>query len=248
MILNHQRLMSVALLLSVMSWTVCSLYAQDDGTLTAQPTQPCDWREGQPHKMHWPQTPDFSPRAIDVDVSARPADDFLCTQTGPITDIHIWGGFLRDVIPSSGPGSLTFELSIYADNPATADRWSRPKDPLWRRVFTPGEYLVYLRNQQQAGWFDPASGSYDPIDHWLTYQYNFCVHEDPFVQKKGTVYWLGVRVLNAQGNDSHFGWRTTLPTLHWNDDSVTLSSDNEWLETRYPEGHALVDKTLDLAL
>ncbi|NQV35160.1 MAG: hypothetical protein HQ515_20870, partial [Phycisphaeraceae bacterium] len=85
----------------------------------------CDWREGQPHKMHWPQLPDLTPEGLDVDVNPQLADDFRCTQSGPITDIHLWGGFQRDQVPDQ-PGAVVFELTFFSDIPATADAWSRP--------------------------------------------------------------------------------------------------------------------------
>ena len=38
------------------------------------------------------------------------ADDFVCTATGPITDIHIWGSWLNDDVATN---STTFTLAIY---------------------------------------------------------------------------------------------------------------------------------------
>ena len=86
--------------------------------------------------MHWPQLPDMSPKGIDVSLAGVIlADDFKCTATGPIRDIHLWGSFYKDVLPENGPDSLTFELRIYSDIPADADRWSRPGELLWKRIF-----------------------------------------------------------------------------------------------------------------
>jgi len=103
----------------------------DDTTADA-----CDWKRGDLHKMHWPQLPDMSPKGIDVSLAGIIlADDFKCTATGPIRDIHLWGSFYKDVLPENGPDSLTFELRIYSDIPADADRWSRPGELLWKRKF-----------------------------------------------------------------------------------------------------------------
>ena len=88
----------------------------------------CDWRYGWPHKMHWPQLPDFGTTGMDIDLTqAILADDFKCTSTGPITDIHFWSSFADDILPVKEPNSLTFEISIYSDIPATADSRRRPK-------------------------------------------------------------------------------------------------------------------------
>ncbi len=69
----------------------------------------CDWRRGETHKMHWPQLPDLGYTGMDVEMSlVSLVDDFVCTATSPIKDIHIWGPFADDVLPQGGPDSLTF--------------------------------------------------------------------------------------------------------------------------------------------
>ena len=206
----------------------------------------CDWREGQPHKMHWPQLPDLTPLGLDVDVTPQLADDFRCTQSGPITDIHLWGGFARDAVPNQTE-AMIFELSVYSDIPATADAWSRPGQLLWVRQFNPGQYNVRYVTDGDVGWFDPHSGYYDPCDHWETYQYNFCIDEDPFIQEAGRVYWLGARVMDAAGNVLWFGWRNTPPKWHWNDAGVYLDAANTWQPLAYPADHELAGKKMDLA-
>jgi len=56
---------------------------------------------------------------VDVDMSQLfLADDFECTASEPINDIHVWASFRDDMLPEDGPGSLTFEISIYSDIPA----------------------------------------------------------------------------------------------------------------------------------
>ncbi len=219
---------------------VFPVYAQDNLV------PDCDWRQGQPHKMHWPQLPDLTPQGLDVDVSSQLADDFRCTQSGPITDIHLWGGFQRDAAPDQS-GGLVFQLSLYSDIPATADAWSRPGLLLWTRHFQPGQYNVRYVTDGDVGWFDPHSGYYDPQDHWDTYQYNFCIGQDPFYQEAGKIYWLGMRVLNAAGETHWFGWRNAQPERHWNDAGVYLDTTNVWQRLDYPEGHELVGNKMDLS-
>ncbi|KKL14622.1 hypothetical protein LCGC14_2513840, partial [marine sediment metagenome] len=55
-----------------------------------------DWPDTDDHKMHWPQLPD--PFGWDVFAGTTAdgtqkvlADDWLCTQSGPVDDIHFWG-------------------------------------------------------------------------------------------------------------------------------------------------------------
>src|SRR3990170_7895753 len=78
-----------------------------------------DWNPGDPAK--WVQLPDLQPTGVDVKATYPKvlADDFLCTSTGPITDIHIWGSWLYDrlpVIPGTtvgDPNNVSFRLSIH---------------------------------------------------------------------------------------------------------------------------------------
>src|SRR5262245_22914611 len=45
------------------------------------------------------------------------ADDFICTNPGPVTDIHVWGSWLSDP-----HGTITnFWLGIYNDVPAVTN-------------------------------------------------------------------------------------------------------------------------------
>src|SRR5438128_379175 len=87
-----------------------------------------DWNPGDPAK--WVQLPDLQ-NGMDVLDTFSPilpynkilADDFLCTQTGPITSIHIWGSWLNDNVPrdpSGLPIPPLFDLSIHSDVPRSA--------------------------------------------------------------------------------------------------------------------------------
>jgi len=211
--------------------------------------EPCDWKSGDPHKMHWPQLPDLSPTGIDVSLGrAMLADDFKCTATGPIRDIHIWGSFLKDILPEHGPDSLTFEIRIYTDVPATTASSSRPGEPKWRKAFKPGEYTYRRVHDGDEDWYDPASGTYLPANHRYAFQYNFCIEEQPFVQEEGKIYWLAVKDLSANPSAYTFGWKTTAPQYRWNDDAVyRVSEGAAWMEMSYPQRHKYEDQTLDLA-
>ena len=57
--------------------------------LILAPPALADWDPGDDYKMHYPQMPD--PEGWDVCLVCQwLADDFGCTETGPITDIHFW--------------------------------------------------------------------------------------------------------------------------------------------------------------
>lgn len=46
-----------------------------------------EWSPGDGCKMHFPQLPDLSGWDISLDLIA---DDWTCTQTGPIAEVDLW--------------------------------------------------------------------------------------------------------------------------------------------------------------
>lgn len=221
----------------------------------AKPEEGCDGCAAAPlgsaaqrPKMHHPQHPDLTVTGLDVDMTLAPlADDFRCTESGPIDMITIWGSFMDDGLPRAGPGSLTFRLAIHADIPAgQVERWSMPGETLWSRVFEPGQYLMALVDDMPEGWYDPLTGQWERDNHVLTFRYDFPIPQDPFVQRQGTIYWLEVKDVKPPQPDYFFGWKTTPTDLHWQDDAV-LWVDQRWFPMEYPEGHPHQSTTLDLA-
>ena len=68
--------------------------------------------------LKWLQIPEQGKEGVDVNnTQFMLADDFRCTASGPITDIHFWGSFLDDILPPEGPGGLIFDVSIWSDVP-----------------------------------------------------------------------------------------------------------------------------------
>ena len=209
----------------------------------------CDWNPNDPHKMHWPQLPDLGSAGMDVDMSMLfLADDFKCTANGPINDVHIWASFRDDVLPPDGPNSLAFEITIYSDIPATESSWSMPGELLWSRTFSPDEYSIRKLDDRPEGWYDPTKNLYLPNNHREVYQYNFCIEEAPFIQVRGTIYWLSVKELAPANANYKFGWKTTTHRLRWNDDAVYfLAGKLVSFPLKYPEQHEYMGESLDLA-
>ena len=107
-----------------------------------------DWDETMPAK--WVQLPDETPLGIDVNAT-EPfilADDFECTETGPIKQIHIWGSWLNDYLPYGDPNMVSFILSFHADIPdsESSTGYSMPGDVLWYRLFSPGDFTAQRRH------------------------------------------------------------------------------------------------------
>ncbi len=214
------------------------------------------------YTLKWLQNPDLSPMGIDVAACVSPpgddyllADDFLCTTTGPITDIRIWGSWLNDYLPfGQDPRAMRFILSIHADIPAgVVEEWSMPGDVLWFREFGPGEFQVEPYAEQIVeGFMYPPDMYLFPAD-WTCWLYEF--HVDPHLafKQEGTedepiVYWLDLKAF-PDDPEAQFGWKTSVD--HWNDDAVWgLGMEpyfGPWWELRYPPGHELFGQSIDLA-
>ncbi|MHC4741220.1 MAG: DUF7901 domain-containing protein, partial [Planctomycetota bacterium] len=214
----------------------------------------CNWNPGDPHKMHWAQEPDLEETGLDV---AMPewtslADDFKCSETGYITDIHFWGSFADDCLPPGGPASLTFQITLYSDIPATPDSHSMPGDPVWGpHTFKPCTYTVRRMADGPEGWYDPTTGDYIPVNHYKAYQYNICIDNDmAYLQQDGTIYWLEIKqVADTAGLEPEykFGWKTTKQDLAWNDDAVYRTASGGWSDIIYPDNHPFHPDSLNLA-
>ncbi len=137
----------------------------------------------------WIQKPDLERTGIDV-CASEPyilADDFECSVTGPITDIHLWGSWLHDILPGEGevrdPLHVTFTLSIHEDIPATPDAPSHPGKVLWVRTFQPPSFVAFpYASNLQEGWMYPPD-DYDPLGDTTCWEYDFYIDENPFIQQ-----------------------------------------------------------------
>ncbi|MCK5428155.1 MAG: hypothetical protein KAI94_01715, partial [Anaerolineales bacterium] len=210
-----------------------------------------DWYPGDDHKMHYPQLPD--PFGWDVKAGFDHqtgfqkvlADDWLCTQTGPVGDVHLWGSWKDD-----DPGFIeSIHLSIHSDVPKSPDNpYSHPGELLWERDFF-GTEIIMLDPYGDGleGWFNPNTGEVFPDDHFFFHQINITNITDPFIQTLGEIYWLDVTVnLQDIGTNVEWGWKTTQDP--WNDDAVygdynAAGEVDFWRELRDP----ITDESLDLA-
>lgn len=208
-----------------------------------------------PIGFKWTQKPDLSVMGIDVNCT-RPfilADDFRCTVTGPITDIHIWGSWRHDLLPLEDPTQVKFRLSIHKDIPVGQQgEYSRPGEVLWFRDFGPGDFAVRRAAIDiSEGWMDPPEKYEFPGDH-VCWRYDFFIEEAPFIQRgtpnEPVVYWLDVQAEPAV-DGAYFGWKTSLD--HWNDDAVWGQGvepyPGPWQELRYPPNHEYGGRSIDLA-
>jgi hypothetical protein len=199
------------------------------------------------HKMHYPQMPDAN--GWDVPFwTVTPtgnnwfdnglADDWRCSQAGPVTDVHFWVSVKGDDLPPN-PEPLPFNLQnvgiqIFGNlNPGDAGNpynYSIPdRSLLVYEADIPGnEVGVRWWGAGDQAWFDPSTGqSTPPGDHFNIYQVNVPRLPRPFVQEEGEIYWLELSTWatdSATGAPINLGWKTAelvgTPPSHFMDDAV----------------------------
>jgi hypothetical protein len=164
-----------------------------------------DWDPPDGHKMHYPQMPDLAGWDVEF-TSLLLYDDWQCTETGPVSDIHFWFSSLQDQV---------FELeSIHVKMHRNDPNLTQPAEVLWHRVFGPGEFTVRRWVNADHGWFRP--GPTDPVavvrDHMGIWQANIMNIPEPFVQELGSTYWLNIKVeaTGPDGQPVELGWDTSV--------------------------------------
>ena len=128
----------------------------------------------------WRQLPDLDPTGMDVSAyyssegdSFVLADDYQCTTPGPITEIHVWGSWLGDTLPSGGADDVSFTLSIHEDVPAAGEDPSQPGNLLW--LWDSPDFTVNLyQGDLEEGWFEPPD-YYELLADTVAWEYVFNV-------------------------------------------------------------------------
>ncbi|MFH1013769.1 MAG: PKD domain-containing protein, partial [Thermoplasmatota archaeon] len=145
------------------------------------------------------------------------ADDWMCSESGPVDDIHFWGSWMDDQIGAI----LAFSVAISADIPENPPSipYSRPGVTLWERTFYPGDWVVAGPWLGAQGWYDAGEGFYISDNHLQYWQYNIEQIDDPFIQVNGTIYWLSISaIVQPHSPQPRWGWKSSIN--HWNDDAV----------------------------
>jgi hypothetical protein len=206
-----------------------------------------DWVPGDTFKMHFPQLPDPTGWDVYADASQQwpsgpghVADDWLCTESGAVGGIHVWGSWQNDVADVIA----TVHVGIYADIPDPGgSAFSMPGALLWERDFSSTEITVRDYGTGDQGFFIPdawgMAATVLPNDHSLFHQINIESIPDPFIQAENTIYWLGIEVTHAN-NNALWGWKTSQD--HWNDNAVSYDFyPQEWHELSDPSTQLQMD-------
>ncbi len=117
------------------------------------------------------------------------ADDWLCTDARPITDIHWWGSYIGWDYPIAPPNQPAgFHLGIWTDIPATSNGFSHPG-------FLLNEWTVYIGTD--------VSEIYDGCDQYpghpldACFRYDYYIPPEQWFYQEGAdnVYWLSISAI-----------------------------------------------------
>lgn len=187
----------------------------------------------QNHPTKWSQTPDMNDGhqfASEVKVPSIVADDWICPDGRPVTDIHWWGGYWQPVDtgryghysdgrPSlSTPGTLeSFTISIWSSVLAGgSEPYSRPGIVL-------KNYSFGLAEAHEQYYGATVGGKH-------VYQYYVDLPEDDwFAQVLGTIYWL---TIEATMSDPSVQWGWHESNEHRVSPAVQDFKDSGWVQIR----------------
>ena len=153
------------------------------------------------------------------------ADDWTCSESGWVRDIHLWGSW-KDM-DGDGRGDvgniLWFNLSIHedipADDPQNAYGYSMPGTLLWSAEIWDFDMLPIDPPTLEHWLYPPYDpGSSIPNDHDAYFQYDINLLPPWFWQDEGTIYWLDVSAVLADDVNYNWGWKSTID--HHMDDAV----------------------------
>ena len=217
-----------------------------------------DWDPPDGHKMHFPQTPKMV-GGWDVKASyyRMLADDWQCSKSGLVTDIHVWVSYMDDLyfVPDK------VHTAIWSDDPVgdsgivgedPTNTYSKPLDQLWHKDWVPPEFSIRYWDEGPQGWYDPQFDIVDPQppldpalnpDHRNVYQINMFLdplQEEVFSQVEGTIYWLEFSV--PEPIEGNIGWKQS--DRPFQDDAVWRPEANENWEELYDP---FTGESMDLA-
>ena len=181
-----------------------------------------DWDRNDPHKMHFPQLPDLNGWDVNFITPSVLADDWTCSQTGLVTDLHFWLSARWDY--ENQPFQIEkIHVSFHKDDRTNPD-FSQPGPLIRSYDLDPAMFQVrdwYETGLQ--GWLDPYKDppTVEPDNHFQIFQVNIPRLPDPFRQEEGEIYWVDLSVIasGAAGvNPPELGWKTSLQ--HWEDAAV----------------------------
>jgi hypothetical protein len=146
------------------------------------------------------------------------ADDWLCEDDRPVTDVHWWGSYVdwsENMPPSLAPQA--FHICIWTDQPKGLENpWSHPDKVVW-------EWTVPRTSLEEK---HVGCDYYPERPNDSCFLYTFLIPQDRwFYQQPGpTVYWISIAALYPDGAvPTHlWGWKTR--PHYFNDAAVRVKA------------------------
>jgi hypothetical protein len=158
-----------------------------------------DWSPGDDYKMHSPQLPDKS--GWDICLVHQPvADDFKCSQSGLINDIHFWVSWQGD---KEDFKNVSWNIAL------CANLLGKPGQVLWQLNPSRAKVTYRLYGTGDQGWYCPSNSLTILHDHTNIYQVNITEISSPFYQTKDQIYWLAIQA-QMGSSKAEVGWKTSI--------------------------------------
>ena len=200
-----------------------------------------------PEPIKWQQRPDMEQGlnliSLADDQNApgfMVADDWLCLDGSPITDLHFWGSYPswqqdKPFPTESTPGVEEFRIRIFSDNPAVnPSTYSRPAELLY-------DSIVVVFGEKYTGSISLPQQTYEH-----KYRYDMIL-PTRFRQERGQVYWLSI---SAASINPQFLWGWETSRDQWNSGAVQgwyrSPTNSEWLLITKPGTSMTVDMAFEI--
>jgi hypothetical protein len=173
---------------------------------------PVKWDQLEPDAGLWGMT-----SYVSDSTNALVADDFLCSETGYITDIEFNGGAVVGAV-----GVEAFRITFWSDVPATPNLESHP-----------GEEPLVTIDVGPVDANDPLGLGWQQTDEYL-YRINL-PRDDWFLQEEGDIYWIGIQ--GIMGGTGSFNWMLRdRNACMWGDDAVSSGTGSApWQHLGWPD-------------
>jgi hypothetical protein len=155
-------------------------------------------------------------------------DDWECSESGPVNDIHFWISWLGDKVHDIS----WIKVSIYTNQPGPP--YSKPKDLKWTRTFDAGQFTIEGPWYGDQGWYFPPQ--YYPNDHKQYWKINIDCIDDPFYQEACNIYWLVIEMPFFYPDG--VGWKTSKDHFM---DAAVYGWHPDWLPLFDPITHEPLD-------
>ncbi len=162
------------------------------------------------------------------------ADDWLCKDQRPVTDIHWWGsfiGWMKPELPYLKP--VAFHFGIWTDvpkNPNDLKSFSHPGRLIWQ--YTCQDYqwnfAGYDKDPRKTVDSTGTTAVFDPAVKDSCFQF-YCVlpqaswfYQKPQTNGQGTIYWLSIAAIYPSGTNPYYPWGWKTRPRFFNDDAVRI--------------------------